>query len=262
MFCPTAFPNIAAALGAEPMPQAERQDMKNWYERFADDLWLKPDDVGAEEAAFIKKALGLQRGQSVLDAPCGAGRIAVHLAHAGCKVTGIDLRHSFTDRAAARFRAEKLDGRFFPFDLRDMEFEAEFDGTYSWLGSFGYFSETENMEVVRRYALALRPAGRLLIDQPNREALLRHFVASDTIRGWTVKNRWDPRTQRIESDRIVERDGKEEHNRMSMRLYTPNQMKRLFASVGLRVEDMYGSRHGEPYARSSRRLIVVGSRQK
>ena len=75
------------------------QDMKeDWTQHFAEDLWLKPDDVGAEEAAFIRKALRLRRGQSVLDAPCGAGRIAIHLAHAGCVVTGVDLRRSFIHR--------------------------------------------------------------------------------------------------------------------------------------------------------------------
>ncbi|MBU4316705.1 MAG: methyltransferase domain-containing protein [Proteobacteria bacterium] len=100
--------------------------MKDWYQTFAEDLWLKPDDVGAEEAAFIKTALRLRRGQLVLDAPCGAGRIAIHLAHAECKVTGIDLKKSFTDRAAARFQLENQSGRFLHMDLREMVFSSEF----------------------------------------------------------------------------------------------------------------------------------------
>lgn len=234
--------------------------MKDWYHTFAEDLWLKPDDVGAEEAAFIKKALRLRRGQRVLDAPCGAGRVAIHLAHAGCIVTGVDLRRSFTDRAAARFRAEKQNGRFFPQDLREMEYSNEFHGIYSWLGSFGYFADSENLDVMRRYVRALRPRGRLLIDQPNREAMLRHFVASSTVRGCVTTNRWNPKAQRVESDRIVTRDKTTEHNRMSMRLYTPHQMQCLFEAVGLHVETLYGSREGEPHSRSSKRLIVVGGK--
>ncbi|MBT3373997.1 MAG: methyltransferase domain-containing protein [Lentisphaerae bacterium] len=232
--------------------------MSDWYQTFADDLWLRPDDVGAEEAAFIKKALRLREAQSVLDAPCGAGRIAIHLAHAGCNVTGVDLRRSFTDRAAARSRRERQSARFLALDLREMEFSSEFHGIYNWLGSFGYFSNTENLDVTRRYAKALRPGGRLLIDQPNRETLLRHFVARRAIRGCVTENRWDGETQRVESDRIVQRNGKTEHNRTSMRLYTPGQMRSLFERVGLDVEAMYGSHDGELYTRSSRRLIVVG----
>ncbi len=38
--------------------------MKDWTTDFAEGLWLKPEGVGAEEAAFIRKALHLRRGQT------------------------------------------------------------------------------------------------------------------------------------------------------------------------------------------------------
>jgi len=232
--------------------------MADWTKDFAEDLWLKPDDVGAEEAAFLKKALHLRRGQSVLDAPCGAGRIAIHLARAGCVVTGIDLRPSFTGRAASRFRRERQSGRCLPMDLREMSFHGEFHAAYCWGGSFGYFEDSVNLDVMRRYAEASRRGGRLLIDQANRECLLRHFRPSRANGDVTIKNRWVPVTERVEGDWIVERSGKVEHNRTSIRLYTAVQMRRLFERVGLTVETMYGSFNGEPYSRPSRRLIVVG----
>ncbi|NQU45303.1 class I SAM-dependent methyltransferase, partial [bacterium] len=198
--------------------------------------------------------------QTVLDAPCGAGRVAIHLARAGCRVTGVDLRPSFIDRAKTRFRHEKQSGRFFPLHLRDMDFTQEFQGIYSWHGSFGYFSDTENLDLLMRYALALRKGGRLLIDQVNREAVLRHFVATRQSGNLTIHNRWSPRTQRVESDWIVNRGGKPEHNKLSIRLYTRRQMEDVFETAGLRVESLFGSAAGEPYQRSSRRLIVVGRR--
>lgn len=234
--------------------------MKDWTNDFAEDLWLKPDNVGEEEAAFIAKALHLRPGQAVLDAPCGAGRIAVHLACRRCKVTGIDLRPSFTNRAATRFRRERQSGRFMPMDLRKMDFRQEFDAAYSWHGSFGFFSETENLAVLNRYAAALRRGGRLLVDQPNREAMLRNFMPKHSASGWTIKNRWNAREERMESDWIIERDGKRQHNRMSIRLYTAAQMRRLFERAGLTVEALYGGRDGEPYTRKSKRLIVVGTK--
>lgn len=173
-------------------------------------------------------------------------------------VTGIDLRRSFTERAAARFRSEKQNGRFFPLDLREMNFQSEFHGIYSWLGSFGYFAEADNLEVMKRYARALRPGGRLLIDQLNRQSLLRHFVTSQQVGNRTAHNRWSSKTQRVESDWIVNRNGKTEHNRMSIRLYTFSQMKKLYEKTGLVVVGAYGSPSGEPYQRSSKRLILVG----
>jgi SAM-dependent methyltransferase len=232
--------------------------LKDWTKTFAEDLWLKPDDVGAEEAAFIARALHLRPGQAVLDAPCGAGRIAIHIAQLGCSVTGIDFRASFTNRAASRFRSENLIGRFLPMDLREMEFSGEYDAVFSWLGSFGYFAEAENLDVLKRYAAALRKGGRILVDQPNREAMLRHFRVSYVMGGCTIKNRWNEGEERLESDWVAKRNGRKEHNRMSIRLYTPGQMCRLFQQAGLTVEAMYGSRNGELYKRSSKRLIVVG----
>lgn len=232
--------------------------MKDWTKSFAENLWLKPDESGAEDAAFIRQAIQLHKGSRVLDAPCGAGRIAIHLAHAGCVVTGIDLSASFIRRAEARFRNESQTGRFLAMDLRELRFQSEFDGICSWLGSFGYFSETENPDVLRRYVAALRPGGRLLIDQPNREAILRHFLACHTVGERTIKNRWNQTTKRMESDWIVSLDGASEHNHMSMRLYTLGEMKNLFTAAGLKVERLYGSKAGELYQRGSKRLIVVG----
>jgi hypothetical protein len=150
-----------------------------------------------------------------------------------------------------------------------------FHGICNWSGSFGYFGDADNVDVMARYAAALRRGGRLLVDQPNREAMLRHFVASCKVGGrrggstWSVRagrselefkarNRWNADTERVESDWIVDRDGTKQHNRMSIRLYTPGQMVRLLDRVGLSVEAIYGSRAGEPYTRMSRRLIVVG----
>ena len=96
------------------------------------------------------------------------------------------------------------------------------------------------------------------MDQPNREALLRHFVPLRKMGNLTKRNRWIPKTQRVESDWIVGRKGKKQQNPMSIRLYTPAQMQGLFEQAGLTVEASYGSIGGEPYRRSSRRLIMVG----
>ena len=163
-----------------------------WFVTFDEALWLKGDDTGQDEAQFIKRALRLRKGQSVLDAPCGAGRIAIHLAKAGCLVTGVDLRETFIRRAKLRFRKERTSGSFKVMDLRELNFNGEFHAVFSWFGSFGYFSDAENLELLRRYATALRPGGRLLIDQPNRENILRHFRHSDQRGNFKMSTKWRP----------------------------------------------------------------------
>lgn len=235
--------------------------MTKWFEAFDEQLWLKPDEQGAEEAAFIIKALRLKPGHAVLDAPCGAGRVAVHIARLGCAVTGVDLRPAFIARSEARFQREGLSGCFLRMDLREMSFCNEFHGIYNWLGSFGYFLDRENFEIALRFAAALRKGGRLLIDQPNREWMLRRLKPKIEKPGMKILNTWNARTQRIESDWVVESDDGRRHNRMSMRLYTAGELSSLVQKAGLTVEALYGDFAAAPYRRGSRRLIVVGRKR-
>jgi SAM-dependent methyltransferase len=231
--------------------------MPHWFETMEEHHWLLPDEEGEREAWFIKKALRLRKRQKVLDAPCGAGRIAFHLAREGCAVTGVDLRAQFVNRARRRFRSKGLLGEFQVMDLRKLDFKEKFDGIFNWGGSFGYFSDEENLELLRRYARALRPGGRLLIDQVYREYILRHF-APEKLRGEViVRNYWDKDAKRIISRRIV--NGRNDPKNMSsMRLYTFRETKELFEKAGLRTEAFYGSFKGEKFRRSSPHLIAVG----
>ena len=234
--------------------------MAQWFETFADKLWLRPDEIGDAEAAFIRKALRLRKEQKVLDAPCGAGRIAVHLAKAGLDVTGVDLRPQFIRRARARFRKESVAGTFRAMDLRELDIEGEFHGIFNWQGSFGYFSDDENADLVRRYARALRKGGRLLIDQVNREFVLRHFRTTLKAEGVVMHNRWNAAEQRIESTWITPR-GVRRRNALSVRIYTPAQMHALFEDAGLRVTRSYGSFLGNRYHRGTNRMITVGRKR-
>ncbi len=231
--------------------------MPEWFETLADAHWLPPDDQGVEEARFIMRALRLRKGKAVLDAPCGAGRVCVHLAHRGCLVTGVDLRRTFVNRARRRFRKDDVPGRFIVADLRELDFESEFDAIFNWHGSFGYFSDAENADLVRRYARALRPGGRLLIGQPNREFILRHFLRTIPIGEVISRNSWDAKRKRVISRRYVN-GVYDPKDISSMRLYSPAEMTEMFNRAGLMLVGTYGSIAGEAYFKSSRQMYVVG----
>ncbi len=232
--------------------------MSDWFLTMEDSFWLQPDEEGQDEAAFIEKALKLQKGQHVLDAPCGAGRILFHLVKSGYAVEGLDLRDNFIKRARARLRREGLKAGFTVMDLRELDFTDRFHGIYNWGGSFGYFSDKENLELLRRYNQALRHGGRLLVGQRNREYIHRHFLPEIELNErFTLSNKWDKQTQRYISERTLD-NRSDTKNTSSMRLYTPRQMRNLFEQAGLTVEEIYGSLSGDKYKRSGEWMITVG----
>ena len=230
--------------------------MSEWFHHLDDSLWLEPDDSGEQEALFIRKALRLKRGRRVLDAPCGAGRIAVHLVRAGCIVTGVDLNPRFIERARRRFATEGVSGQFAVSDLRQLDYQQEFDAICNWDGSFGYFSDAENADVLRRFAAALKPGGRLVVEQINRQFLMSQSDVVLDLRPGTRLDRWNASTQRMDSVWTIEREDGEVTCHSSTQLYTPAEFRELLERVGLRWERAYGM--GRGHRPPSRRLIVVG----
>ena len=239
---------------------------REWFHAFDDDLWIHRSER-AHEAAFLAKALNLRRGSRVLDAPCGEGGVSIELARRGIEVTGIDFRDVAVARARAAFAAEQLPGRFVVADLREIravaQQDGEFDAAFNWYGSFGYFAtDAENLEALRALAGAVRRGGRVLVDQPNREKVLRNFVARSEKSGVRCDSRWDARTERAESVwRLVGRRGFRP-KASSIRLFTPAQLREMFDAAGLDVVRLWGHWEGAtPWTRSTRRTIVVGRRR-
>jgi SAM-dependent methyltransferase len=235
---------------------------KEWFKELDDELWLGGDEDAEAQAAFIKKVLGLRKGQTVLDAPCGDGRIAVPLAEAGLLVMGIDHNPYFLERARARFEEGELEGEFLVGDIREISLLGCFHGAFNWGGSFGYFSDEENLETLRRLARAVRRGGRVLVDQPNREHILRHFRRLHEGGRVEIKNRWDARRQRIESRWTLRRRGGIHRFKTSIRLYTPTEMRTLFRKAGLKPKAAYGTPEGQHFRRTSPRLILLGTRMR
>jgi SAM-dependent methyltransferase len=133
-----------------------------------------------------------------------------------------------------------------------------FDGAFNWQGSFGYFSDEQNGDLVRRYARSLRPGGRLLIDMPARQWMLRHFRDHGRRGDVEFRVQWRQDVQRTTT---VYRDVTTGQSWcMDIRHYTPAQYRRLFRRAGLEVEAFHGDMSDRRYHAGCKRLYVVGRR--
>lgn len=122
------------------------------------------EETNDTEADQIVSLLGLEPGATVLDVPCGHGRIANRLARRACDVTGLDRTARFLDVAREDAETMGVAVDYREGDMRDLRWEAQFDAVVCWFTSFGYFEDNDNLEVLRQFRKVLRPGGAVLIE--------------------------------------------------------------------------------------------------
>lgn len=152
--------------------------MPGWPKKFFRPEIFTPGSIEAEAAApaevrFVAKALGLKRGERLLDVACGTGRHALRLARRGADVVGVDATEAYL-RVARRAARKLKNARFMRGDMRRLPFSGEFDAAVNLWTSFGYFdTPAEDLEALRAVARALKPGGRFLIDVIDYAAVTR-----------------------------------------------------------------------------------------
>ena len=247
-------------------PEAE------WPVTFFDDEYLKiyrtsftPEKTAAE-VEFIASALGLAPGAAVLDLACGLGRHAIGMARRGFKMTGADFNARYLEMAAEEARGAGVSVRWVAADMRELPFEGEFAGVYSYFTSFGYFSDAENERVLARIACGLAPGGRLLLDLANRERLLIHpqqRIWDQREDGSLVMEEitFDVRRSRVTSRlTLIEEQGPRNVKEFDLRTYTCAELSALLGRHGLQVREVWGGADRSEYSAESRRLVMLAER--
>ena len=244
---------------------------RDWYNRFFDGLYQQvlgtqfEDHRTLQQARVVKKLLGVRKGQRVLDVPCGLGRVTIPLAKAGLEMTGVDLTPHFIRKARRRAAMERLNVRFINSDMRDIDFEDEFNGVFNWFGSFGYFSDVDNLAFCRRVFRALKPGGRFVVDGRNKSWMLTHFrphvghsIGNNQGRG---RNTFDRRTGRVAGEWTFRKGKRVEKQHSDMRVYNGAEMRALLRRAGFRDIELHGDWYPVTrFTRHSVRIIAVGTK--
>ena len=244
--------------------------MSEWFEGFFSGLYGKvlagqfDDRRSLEQARIVKRLLGVRRGKCVLDVPCGIGRLTLPMARMGLAMTGVDFTPAFLRRGRRQARLQGLGVRFIQSDMREVDFDGEFDGVFNWFGSFGYFSDADNLEFCRRAFRALKPGGRFLVEGPNKTYVLSHFRArhEDVIGKVRVEQRvrFDPGGSRICGIWTMVRGAEVERHRIRIKLFSGAEMRALLREAGFRRIALHTRTPAESFTRHSRRLIAVATK--
>jgi SAM-dependent methyltransferase len=270
-------PPAPAAGAGEGLPEALakrslQKRSKPWYEEVFDEDYLRTlpfmtADQTAREATFIREALVPPVGGEILDVGCGYGRHALELAHAGLRLTGLDLSLPLLIRAADQAQKRGLSVNFVHADMREMTFNAQFDGAYCMMSTFGYFDEETNLRVASAIARALKPGGRFLLDIINRDYIVgdlpsRVWWEGD---GCVVLEEVDfnHHTSRVLIRRsVVFGNGRQNEQEISMRAYSLHELGKILRQAGLRVLDVSGglATKSKFFGAASRNIIALCER--
>lgn len=248
----------------------------NWYEDFFHgvtlDLWRQaiPQEHTEAEAEFLFKALQCVSGGHVLDVPCGNGRLSFVLARRGLRVTGLDISEEFiaeargvvssdasADTNSARERVEFILG-----DKRAIEGTCVYDGAYCFGNSFGFLEYEDMKRFLSGVARALKPGARFILETgmaaesilPDFEEETCHQIGNINV---ITRERYNAAESCVDSEYIMERDGKTESRLAKHWIYTTAEIRRMLEQAGLKVLNLYGSLNFEPYKLGNQELFVV-----
>jgi SAM-dependent methyltransferase len=219
-----------------------------------------------QEIQFICDVLNLDDNARLLDLYCGYGRHAIELAKRGWQVTGIDANQEFLDIARQKALEAGIQVDFFQCDMRDMQYNQQFNAIINMFVAFGYFSDRENYLVIKKIAQALRPGGYFLIDLLNREWMVRNNLnrywrhpSGEYVLAYKIELQQGIAVMRRELLNQV--TGCKTHAEFALRAYSLPEMADIFKQNGLSVIAAYGGFDGCPYTTDTPRMIILAQRK-
>lgn len=227
----------------------------------ADHRIILEEETTASQAAFLRRVLADAPGNRVVDLAGGFGRHLLALGPSYSR-TLVDLSSDYIELARNLFSRNAEDLDTICADIRDPLPVTDFDAAISMCTSFGFFDDEDNENVLRNVFSALVRDGLFLLDLDNRERTIRRFSPQqwyESERSYVLReSSLDLETSRyLESFiRIRKNDGSEKRHRISIRMYTLNEITRLLEWNGFGIEAVYGGYEENEYGIDSPRMIV------
>ena len=244
----------------------------NWWENFfhgvALDFWRAAisDEQTRAEADFIEKSLQLSAGATVLDVPCGNGRLSIELARRGFQLTGVDIASEFIAEARMKSSADGVPIDLHERDMRNLPWTNKFDGAFCFGNSFGYLDDNENTEFLNAVSRSLKSGARFVVDAPAvAECILPNFQPNRAMEiggiAVSITHHYDHEQGRMFNDFTFTRNGLEDKRPSSQRIYTYLELTKLLREAGLEVIAAYASLAEDPFKLGAQRLLLVSEKQ-
>ncbi|MEE8597412.1 MAG: class I SAM-dependent methyltransferase [bacterium] len=213
----------------------------NWWAYFWRVIHLQTikgiDKWDRNVVKFIIKVLSCKRGDKILDLGSGSGEHTRFLAKKGIKCVGVEIAPSLVSHARRQAKKENVKVKYVIQDMRKIDYKEEFDYCIMISGTFGFFSDYQNLYLLKKIGKALKPRGKVLLDIKN----ARH--SRKERRNWMcISNGYlltggggDIYIDESGDVNILAKNVKQE----STRLYTISEMKQMLYKAGLKFLNAY-----------------------
>lgn len=246
----------------------------DWTEEFFDEYYLQSiekltgEEQTRKEVDFLLSKINPARDAEILDLACGHGRHALDLARRGfSRITGIDITSSYIEMARQKASVLPNPPRFIDADMRELNEKNRYQLIYSLFSSMFYFSDDDNLAILRRVFDALKSGGYFVVDYFNPPKFLKSGKRKDwyiTENGSAILDKYshNPISGVLTTERlIITPEGKRIKRVFHLRDYTVSELRFHFESVGFEILDVYGNFDGEKYHIDSDRQIYFMSRK-
>ncbi|MGC8738654.1 MAG: class I SAM-dependent methyltransferase [Candidatus Hydrogenedens sp.] len=217
-----------------------------------------------KQVTFAYSELNLHYNSKTLDLCCGYGRHLVFLSEKISFVVGYDLS-LYLLKTAQRLLPNKIslvrgDVRYLPFSPKS------FDAVLNFFTSFGYFEEDrENVRQIEQVSFVLKNKGKFLFDYLNSIQVqkIKNVITEKTYKTYIIKeNRcYDESKKELRKDVSIYLNNQlKKFYTERVRVYSLEEILKMFSSQNLCIQKIYGNYNKEPYTEESPRLIIVGEK--
>jgi SAM-dependent methyltransferase len=256
------------------MSVLQKEIPQDWYATAFDGMsaemaWTERTESEIQRALTMLRPQG---GERILDLGCGTGRHSLELVRQGFSVVGVEISAELVEIAKREAEAQSLEATFIEADLRELDFEGEFDVVLNLNdGAIGYFeTDEENHRTFEVISRALKQGGQNLIQVPNVLYARAHLPQRSWIPSSTmvelVEHRWNKKDRYMEGAMIPVRFGEVLENldkriEFRQRLYTVEELREIYASVGMEFERVFHG-NGRPKEPTDAQFEIFASARK
>jgi len=171
----------------------------------------------SQEAARL---MGATPPARILDLACGTGSFAVAWSLSGFQVVGIDCTPAMIGVAKGMSKEKGASVEWLCEDMRQIQYSDEFEYVCLRDVIFSIFeTEEEDLDLIRRISLALKPGGRCLFEVYNKEFAIQHGIEREFL-------------YHADTDRFY-KGGDPNDEGLSVRLYSHKQWRQMLADCGM-----------------------------